>query len=105
MKNDQFLSYAKPSSIRSLFSDKFQEIRVNNVRQGLIIYNDYRSILARISSNHTNVVKKHSINCIKAKDFTPETQLRIASLFKETTQVTPQQLRFFKNKFFMVLFF
>ena len=48
-------------------------------------------------------MKKHSISCIKAKDLTPETQPRITSLFKETSQVTPQQLRFFKNKFFMVL--
>ena len=48
-------------------------------------------------------MKKHSASCIKAKDLTPETQSRITSLFKETSQVTPQQLRFFKNKFFMVL--
>ena len=47
-------------------------------------------------------MKKHSISCIKARDLTPETQPRITSLFKETFQVTPQQLRFFKN-FFMVL--
>ena len=39
-------------------------------------------------------MKKHSISCIKEKDLTPETQARITSLFKETSQVTPQQLRF-----------
>ena len=48
-------------------------------------------------------MKKHSISCIKAKDPTPETQPRITLIFKETSQVTPQQLRFFKSKFFVVL--
>ena len=48
-------------------------------------------------------MKKHSISCIKAKDLTPETQSCITLLFKDTSQVTSQQLRFFKNKFFMVL--
>ena len=48
-------------------------------------------------------MKKHSTSCIKAKDLTPKTQSRITSLFKEISQVTPQQLHFFKNKFFMVL--
>ena len=103
MKNDQSLSYVKPSLVRSLFWDKFQEILVNNVRQGFTIYNDCSLTLTWISSNRTNVMKKHSITCIKAKDRTPETQPRITSLFKETSQVTPQQLRFFKNKFFTVL--
>ena len=42
-------------------------------------------------------MKKHSISCIKAKDLTPETQSCI-TLFKETSQVTSQQLRFFKKK-------
>ena len=45
-KKDQSLSYVKPSSARSLLWDKFQEILVNNVRQGFIICNDCRSILA-----------------------------------------------------------
>ena len=43
-------------------------------------------------------MKKHSVSCIKGKDLTPDTQPRITSLFKETSQVTPQQLRFFKKK-------
>ena len=73
MKNDQSLSYVKPS-IRSLFWDKFQEILVNNVGQEFIICNDCCSILAWASSSRTHVVKKHSINCIKVKDPTPETQ-------------------------------
>ena len=97
-KKDQSLSYVKPSSARSLLWDKFQEILVNNVRQGFIICNDCRSILTWTSSDGTNVMKKHLISCIKAKNLTPKTQPRITSLFKETTQVTPQQLRFFKNK-------
>ena len=33
-------------------------------------------------------MKKHSISCIKAKDLTPETQPRITSLYKKTSQVT-----------------
>ena len=33
-------------------------------------------------------MKKHWISCIKAKDFTPETQPRITLLFKEISQVT-----------------
>ena len=100
MKNDQFLSYVKPSII-SVFEDKFQEILVNNVRQGFIIWNYCRSILTWTSSD---VMRKHSISCIKAKDLTPEIRPRIKSLFKETSQVTTlQQLCFFKNKFFMVL--
>ena len=103
MKNDQSLFYVKSPSIRSLFWDKFQDILVNNVRQELIICNDCRSILTWTSSNRTNVMKKYSISCIKAKDLTPETQSRITSLFKETSPVTSQQLRFFKNKFFMLL--
>ena len=93
----------KPSSTRSLFWDKFQEILVNNVRQGFVICNDCRSILTWTLSNRTNVIEKHSISCIKTKDLTPETQPRKTSLFKETSQVTSQQLHFFKNKFFMVL--
>ena len=48
-------------------------------------------------------MKKHSFSCIKAKDLTPETQPCITSLFKETSQITPQQLHFIKNNFFMVL--
>ena len=79
------------------------EILVNNIRQGFIIYNDCRLILTWISSNRTSVIEKHSISCIKAKDFTPETQLHITSLFKETSQVTLQRVRFFKTKFFMEL--
>ena len=102
-KKDQSLSHVEPSSTRSLFWDKFQEILVNNVRQGFIICNDCRSILTWTSSDGTNVTKKHSISCIKAKDLIPETQPRITSLFKKTSQVTPQQFRFFKKKFFMVL--
>ena len=73
MKNDQCLSYVKRFFVRSLFGDKFQEILVNNVRQGLIICNDCSLTLTWTSSNRTNVMKKHSISCIKAKDFTPET--------------------------------
>ena len=91
MKNkDQSLSYVKPSSTRSLFWDKFQEILLNNVRQGLIICNDCRSILTWTSCDGTSIMKKHSIRCIKAKDLTPKTQPRITSLFKETSQVTSQ---------------
>ena len=97
------MSYVKPSFVRSLFWDKFQEVLVNNVRQEFIICNDCSFTLTWTSFNHTNVMKKHSISCIKAKDLTPETQPRITSLFKETSQVAPQQLRFFKNNFFMVL--
>ena len=48
-------------------------------------------------------MKKHSISCIKAKDLTSESQPHITSLLKETSQVTPRQFRFFKNKLFMVL--
>ena len=103
MKNDQSLSYVKPSSIRSLFWGKFQEILVNNVRQGFVICNDCRSMLTWTSSNRTNIMKKHSLSCIKAKDLTPETQSRITLLFKEISQVTPQPFPFFKNKFFMML--
>ena len=42
-------------------------------------------------------MKKHSISCIKAKDLTSETQPRITSLIKETSQVTAQQLHFFNS--------
>ena len=103
VKNDQSLSCAKPSFVRSIFWDKFQEILVNNVCQGFIICNDCSLTLTWTSSNRTNIMKKHSISCIKAKDPTPETQSRITSLFKETSQVTPQQLRFCKNNFFTML--
>ena len=103
MKNDQSLSYVKLSFVRSLFLDKFQEILVNNIRQGFIICNDCSLTLTWTSSNRTSVMEKHLISCIKAKDLTPETQLCITSLFKETSQVTLQQRHFFKNKFFMVL--
>ena len=62
-------------------------ILVNNICQRFIISNNRRLT----SSNGTNVMKKkHSITCIKAKDLTPETQPRITSLFKETSQVTLQ---------------
>ena len=87
----------KPST-RSLFWDKFQEILVNKVCQGFIVCNDCRSILTLTSSDCTNVMRNHSISCIKAKDLTPETQPRITTLFKEISQVTPQPLRFFKKK-------
>ena len=102
MKNDQSLSHVKSSFVRSLFWDKFQ-ILVNNVRQGFIICNDCSLTLTWTLYNRANAMKKYSISCIKAKYLTPETQPRIISLFKETSQVTPQQLGFFKNKFFMVL--
>ena len=69
----------------------------------VFICNDCRSILTWTSSNRTNVMKKHSISCIKTKDLTPETQPRITSSFKETSQVILQQLRLFKKEFFMVL--
>ena len=103
VKKNQSLSYVKFSSTESLFWNKFQEILVHNVRQRFTICNDYRSVLTWTSSNGTNVMKKHSTSCIKAKDLTPETQPHITSLFKETYQVTPEQFRFFKNKFFMML--
>ena len=103
MKNNQSLSYVKPSFVRSLLWDKFQEILVNTVRQRFIICNNCSLTLTWTSSNPINVMKKHSISCMKAKDLTSETQPRIALLFKETSQVTPQQLYFFKNNFFMVL--
>jgi hypothetical protein len=43
-------------------------------------------------------MKKHSTGCSKSKESTPQTQPRISSIFKQTAQVTPQQLRFFKDK-------
>ena len=85
-------------SIRNLFWDKFQEILVNNVRQGFINCNDCCPVLTWTPSNGTNIMKKNSISCIKAKDLTPETQPCITSLFKETYQVIPQQFLFFKKK-------
>ena len=35
-------------------------------------------------------MKEHSISRTKVKDLTPETQPHVTSLFKETSQVTPQ---------------
>ena len=88
----------KPSAAKSIYWDKFQEILINNVRQGFIICNDCHSVLTWIPSDGTNVMKKHSLGCGKAKELTPQTQPRITSLFKETSQVTPEQFRVFKKK-------
>jgi hypothetical protein len=97
-KKDQSLSFAKPPGTKSSYWDKFQEILVNNVRQRFIICNDCHSILTWTASDGTNVMKKHLIGCSKTKEPSPQTQPRITSSFKETSTVTPGQLRFYKNK-------
>jgi hypothetical protein len=97
-KNDKCLSFAKPPCAKSAYWDKYQEVLINNVRQRCIICNDCRSILTWIASNGTGVMKKHSTGCSKGKEPPPEIQPRITSSFKENSQVTPNQLRFFKNK-------
>ncbi len=97
-KNDKCLSFAKPPCAKSAYWDKYQEVLINNVRQGYIICNDCRSVLAWISSNGTGVLKKHSAGCSKTKEPPLETQSRITSSFKQISQVTPNQLRFYKNK-------
>jgi hypothetical protein len=43
-------------------------------------------------------MKKHSVACAKAKELPPQTQPRITSIFKGTSQLTSKQLRLFKNK-------
>jgi hypothetical protein len=43
-------------------------------------------------------MKKHSIGYSKTKELPPETQPRITSSFKVNFQVTPNRIRFFKNK-------
>jgi hypothetical protein len=70
---------------------------VNDTRQGLIICDDYQSVLTWTRSSGTNVMKKHSSGCLKAKEPTPETQPCITSLFEGTSQVTSKQLGFFKK--------
>ncbi len=71
---------------------------INNVRQGYIIRDDCRSILKWISSNGTNVMKKHSNGCSKGKELRSEVQPRITSSFKQISQITPNQIRYYKNK-------
>ena len=57
MKNNQSLSYVKPSFVRSLFWNKFQEILTNNVRHGLIICNDCTLTLTWTLSNRINLIQ------------------------------------------------
>ncbi|CAF4712321.1 unnamed protein product [Rotaria sp. Silwood1] len=97
-EKDKSLSFVKPSCATSAHWNKYQQILVNNIRQKYIICNDCHSILTWTPSDGTNVMKKHSIACSKTKEPSPQTQPRITSSFKETSQVTHSQLHFFQQK-------
>ena len=65
---DQSLSFVKSSCAKSSCWDKYCEILISDIRQGFVLCNECRSLLTLTPPNGTNIMKKHSLRCSKAKE-------------------------------------